>query len=291
MIISRKKDSVQKLPTLNTLPPVPEKITILKNLLSALKQPDSVKSCYNKMPDFNECDPGLVADLMLREFIASQTKLARIAHLEFYDMLQNGRNLFGNVLVDIKSILVTKVEHLFAQNVIARCEEEVPKLDVSEKSVPFDEEVAHLLRQQREDVRNHSRAIVCLFSEFFLKDWIAYRTLEIAISGLLDIATNEKLEYLCQLLSHHVEKKMQKKRDESGGLHTRPAEYLTKIGETISKLFAEGKISSHVKTMFRERKDLKNKIKSYGIVGTYIRNTSTILDHAYWIRHNVNDIF
>lgn len=206
-------------------------------------------------------------------------------------MLRNGRNLFGNVLVDIKSILVTKVEHLFAQNVIARCEEEVPKLDVSEKSVPFDEEVASLLRQQREDVRNHSRAIVCLFSEFFLKDWIAYRTLEIAISGLLDIATNEKLEYLCQLLSHHVEEKMQKKRDESGGLHTGPAEYLTKIGETISKLFAEGKISSHVKTMFRERKDLKNKIKSYGIVGSNTRNTSTILDHAYWIRHNVNDNF
>lgn len=258
------------------------KILIFKELLNELK-PSTLQSVFDRIPAFDAAAKDVVIDLMLTEFIRSRNIQVRMAHFQLYDKMQReSKYLFENAAMDIKTLLVPKVEYLFAQHVIGRSEDEIPNLTGNGGAMyPLDEQVGRFLQQMRRDVRAHGRAIVCLFGEFYLRDWIADRSIDLAISALLQIGTNEKLEYFCQLIVL-IEKHMQEKLKISCE-SIRFEKYEAQIKEAFSTA------SPKVKQMYKERNSLEYKIPKYGVDTTAkSESDNIILDHIYWIRSNVS---
>lgn len=259
------------------------KILVFKELLNELK-PSTLQSVFNRIPTFDIAAKDVVIDLMLTEFIRSRNIQVRMAHFQLYDKLQSeSKYLFENVELDIKTLLVPKVEYLFAQQVLGRCEDEVPNVTANGGPLlPLDEQVGRFLQQMRRDVRAHARAIISLFGEFYLRNWIGDRSVDLVISALLQIATNEKLEYFCQLIAL-IEKRMQEKLKASNE-SIRLDNYEAQIKEAFSKA------SPKVKQIwYKDRNTIKYKMNQYGVdQQAKSEPDNVILDHIYWIRSNVS---
>lgn len=256
-------------------------ILVFKEMLTDLK-PSNVQSTVERLPVFNRMAASLVGDLILLEFIRSRNMECRKAHFALYKEMHARKTLFEGDVIDVSVLLASKVEFHFRQHVVDRSEDHYPI--IAKNGVFFnaiDEHVSDVRQQLRADVRHHGRAIVCLFGEFFKMGWISYRSVDMAISALLTIAGNEKLEYFCRLLLL-VEADMQKQQpDRELGL--------AKYTERIAKVMAEAMPA--IRQMYKERQGLKAKImaQSYGIDSQMKTEMSShILEQLYWMRVNVS---
>lgn len=261
-------------------------ITVLRDILTNLK-PSTVAYNCERMPLFEAFAADIVTNLILSEFIRSHNTQVRKAHFHFYDKLQSeGRVIIKESNVDIRTLLSTRVISLFAQQVIARREDEIPNIhhNSNEPIYAFDNEWNKIVEKMRSDYRHENRAIICLFGEFYLRGWISYRSLDLAIDGLLKSGSSEKLELFCHLLilvEDHLEKQHMQSPAQNYGL----SKYTSRINEAFDKTHLK------IKQMYKERKSMKYKIQreNYGIdMCSKTWEDNTILDHISFVRMNVS---
>lgn len=254
---------------------------MLENLKSS-----TIQTFIDRLPKFEPLAKDVVGDLILHDFMRSRDFQHRKAHLDLYKAMNEKKvQIFGDGEMDVKGLLVPKVEYNFAQHVIGRSEDHFPVIGQNGVNLhAMDDQMLKLQRQLRSDVRHHGRAIVCLFGEFFKLGWISYHSVDLAISALLQAGTNDKLEYFCHLLvlvEAEMERQQKKFPDESLGL----AKHTVKIRDAFAKAIP------NVQQMYKERQALQYRMaaQNFGIEKTGRKEANNgILEQMYWMRANVS---